>query len=95
MIRVSESIARMRLSEIVEVTDVEEAVRLIKTAMQQSATDPKTGEIDMDMITTGISASSASRIKLICDFIMKVQVSSKFDGNFLFLLIRDQWEASY
>jgi len=64
----------MRLSETVEVRDVAEAVSLIKTAMQQSATDPKTGFIDMDMITTGISASSANRIKLICDFIMKVQV---------------------
>jgi len=64
----------MRLSDTVEVRDVEEAVSLIKTAMQQSATDPKTGFIDMDMITTGISASSANRIKLICDFIMKVQV---------------------
>jgi len=72
MIRVSESIARMRLSDTVEVRDVEEAVSLIKTAMQQSATDPKTGKIDMDMITTGISASSANRIKLICDFILKV-----------------------
>jgi len=81
MIRVSESIAKMRLSEIVEVKDVEEAVRLIKTAMQQSATDPKTGEIDMDMITTGISASSASRIKLISDFIMKVQVNFRDKVN--------------
>lgn len=65
----------MRLSETVEVKDVEEAVRLIKTAMQQSATDPKTGHIDMGMITTGVSASSHTRIKTISDFIMKVQVS--------------------
>ena len=53
--RIAESLARMRLSNKVESVDVEEAVRLIRTAMQQSATDPKTGEIDMDIITTGVS----------------------------------------
>lgn len=55
LIRIAESLARMRLSNKVESVDVEEAVRLIRTAMQQSATDPKTGEIDMDIITTGVS----------------------------------------
>ena len=34
MIRLAESIAKMRLSETVERSDVEEALRLIKTAMQ-------------------------------------------------------------
>jgi len=34
MIRISESLAKMRLSETVEQRDVDEAVRLIKTAMQ-------------------------------------------------------------
>ena len=53
MIRLSESIAKMRLSDTVEKRDVEEAVRLIKQALQQSATDPTTGEINMDIITTG------------------------------------------
>lgn len=43
--------------------------------MQQSATDPRTGEIDMDIITTGVSAQSNVRIKEICDFIRRVQVS--------------------
>ena len=43
MIRISESLAKMRLSENVELQDVEEAVLLIKNALQQSATDPTTG----------------------------------------------------
>jgi len=73
MIRIAESIAKMRLSQEVHPSDIEEAVRLIRTAMQQAATDPKTGEIDMDIITTGVSQTSAARIKVICDFIKKVQ----------------------
>jgi DNA replication licensing factor MCM4 len=75
MVRVSESIARMRLSPQVSQQDVEEAVRLIKTAMQQSATDPKTGEIDMDLLTTGVSNSSKARVKDISDFIKTIHVS--------------------
>jgi DNA replicative helicase MCM subunit Mcm2 (Cdc46/Mcm family) len=34
MIRISEAIAKMRLNDTIEKRDVEEAVRLIKAAMQ-------------------------------------------------------------
>ena len=37
--------------------DVDEAARLVKVALQQSATDPRTGTIDMDLIQTGVSSS--------------------------------------
>ena len=57
MIRLSESLARMRLAEWVEEDDVEEAVRLMNVAMQQSSVDPRTGQIDMDVINTGVSAA--------------------------------------
>ncbi|GJN18689.1 hypothetical protein PR202_gb05877 [Eleusine coracana subsp. coracana] len=61
LIRLSEALARMRFSEVVEVRDVEEAFRLLEVAMQQSATDHATGTIDMDLIMTGISASERQR----------------------------------
>ncbi|KAL3152230.1 hypothetical protein ABBQ32_001312 [Trebouxia sp. C0010 RCD-2024] len=57
MVRLSEALARMRLSSNVERHDVAEAVRLMKVALQQSATDPNTGTIDMDCITTGMTSS--------------------------------------
>jgi len=75
LIRISESVARMRLSEQVEKQDIEEAVRLIRTAMQQSATDPTTGEIDMNIITTGVASTSQQRIKHITEYIKKTMVS--------------------
>ncbi|GAA5935796.1 MCM DNA helicase complex subunit MCM4 [Sporobolomyces koalae] len=50
MIRLSEAHARMRYSEIVEVADVEEANRLIREALKESATDPLTGLIDLDLL---------------------------------------------
>ncbi|CDW88048.1 dna replication licensing factor mcm4 [Stylonychia lemnae] len=71
-IRLAEAIAKMRLSEVIEVRDIEEAVRLIKTAMQQSATDPVTGEIDMDIIATGVSQSSSERVKQVIQIVKKI-----------------------
>ncbi|KAG8643959.1 hypothetical protein MANES_11G087401v8 [Manihot esculenta] len=61
LIRLSEALARIRLSEWVEKSDVIEAFRLLEVAMQQSATDHSTGTIDMDLITTGVSASERMR----------------------------------
>ncbi|XP_020595699.1 DNA replication licensing factor MCM4 isoform X1 [Phalaenopsis equestris] len=61
LIRLSEALARMRFSELVEKWDVIEAFRLLEVAMQQSATDHATGTIDMDLIMTGISASERIR----------------------------------
>ena len=57
MVRLAEAHAKMRLSESVETSDVAEAVRLIKSALQQAATDQRTGLIDMGLLTEGVSAS--------------------------------------
>ncbi|KAM9893264.1 hypothetical protein OXX79_009455, partial [Metschnikowia pulcherrima] len=56
MIRLSEAHAKMRLSERVELIDVKEAVRLIKSAIKDYATDPRTGRIDMDIVQTGTTS---------------------------------------
>lgn len=48
----------MKLRPEVLEDDVDEAMRLIKVATQQAATDPTTGLIDMDMLATGVSAVS-------------------------------------
>ncbi|ORX40870.1 MCM2/3/5 family-domain-containing protein [Kockovaella imperatae] len=62
MIRLSEAHARMRFSERVELADVQEAQRLIKAALRESATDPLTGQIDLDLINTG-AGSTTRRIR--------------------------------
>lgn len=63
----SEAFAKMRLSSEVDLDDVEEAINLIKVATQQAATDPSTGLIDMDIITTGRTAATKIRIGRIAD----------------------------
>ncbi|KAK4702874.1 DNA replication licensing factor MCM4, partial [Phenoliferia sp. Uapishka_3] len=55
MIRLSEAHARMRYSYHVELEDVMEANRLIREALKESATDPLTGLIDLDLLNSGQS----------------------------------------
>jgi DNA replication licensing factor MCM4 len=74
LIRLSEARARLRFSEYVQKDDVEEAIRLIKVATQQAATDPVTGKIDMDMITTGLATSSRQKINMMCENIKNLLV---------------------
>lgn len=61
MIRLAEAHAKMRLSSEVTAEDVEEAVRLIQSALKQAATDARTGLIDMGLLTEGTSASERRR----------------------------------
>ena len=61
MIRLAEAHAKMRLSEEVSAMDVEEAVRLIKSALKQAATDARTGLIDMGLLTEGTSVAERRR----------------------------------
>merc|ERR1719481_216677 len=61
LIRLSEAHARMRFSKTVELADVEEAARLHREALKQSATDPLTGRIDVSILTTGQSSASRKR----------------------------------
>lgn len=62
LIRLAEAHAKMRLGEVVLESDVEEAIRLMKVATHATATDPLTGEIDMDAINTGITFSSKKTV---------------------------------
>jgi DNA replication licensing factor MCM4 len=46
----------MRFSPFVEERDVVEAYRLMREAIKTSAMDPRTGKIDMSLLTTGTSS---------------------------------------
>uniref|UniRef100_A0A2P2I4F0 DNA replication licensing factor MCM4 n=1 Tax=Hirondellea gigas TaxID=1518452 RepID=A0A2P2I4F0_9CRUS len=61
LIRLGEAHAKVRLAHTVEVLDVDEAFRLHREALKQSATDPLSGKIDVTILTTGQSAASRKR----------------------------------
>jgi len=70
LIRLSESLARMRLCERVDRDDAKEALRLMRVAMQQSAVDPRTGTIDMDKILTGHSSADRQHRRVVADAVI-------------------------
>ncbi|KAI4499768.1 hypothetical protein M0802_005024 [Mischocyttarus mexicanus] len=61
LIRLSEAHAKIRFSNVVEIRDVEEAWRLHREAIKQSAVDPLSGKIDIGILTTGISSAVRKR----------------------------------
>jgi DNA replication licensing factor MCM4 len=61
LIRLAESHAKVRLSQKVELVDVDESWRLYREALKQSATDPHSGKIDVGILTTGLSATARKK----------------------------------
>ena len=72
MIRLAEALARMQMKTFVGDDEVDEAIRLIKVATQQAATDPTTGQINFDLITIGHTATTASRLNQLKDLIKQI-----------------------
>jgi DNA replication licensing factor MCM4 len=62
LIRLSEAVAKIRLSSEVTAEDVKEALRLTRLALLQAATDPRSGLLDIDLITIGRSQSDRNRL---------------------------------
>lgn len=61
LIRLSEAHAKMRFSSEVQLQDVQEAQRLHREALKQSATDPLSGKIDVNILTTGLSMAARKK----------------------------------
>ncbi|TFB04709.1 DNA replication licensing factor mcm4 [Trichoderma ghanense] len=80
MIRLSEAHAKMRLSETVTKDDVQEAYRLIQSALKTAATDSE-GRIDMSLITDGTSAVERRRRSELKDAALRLLDEMTAGGN--------------
>jgi len=72
LIRLSEAHAKLRFSNYVELCDVDEAKRLHREALKQSAVDPKTGRIDVGILTTGFSSEERRNREQIANTLKKL-----------------------
>lgn len=63
LVRMSEARAKLELREVVEVSDVDEAHRLMVSAIAQVATDPTTGLLDIDLLNAGQSAHQRGKAR--------------------------------
>jgi len=90
LIRISESITKMELREVVTTADVDEAVRLLKAATYAACVDPETGLIDMEQLVAGAGAGRRRRVKALDTLFQEVCVElSKGD-----MLTTDQIKAA-
>jgi replicative DNA helicase Mcm len=62
LVRLSEASARVRLSDTVDKQDADRAIRLVKKSLEETVTDPETGRIDIDIITTGVTQAKQNAI---------------------------------
>ncbi|OQS02928.1 hypothetical protein THRCLA_04746 [Thraustotheca clavata] len=81
LIRISEALAKMRLSSTVLSNDVKEALRLMNVATQKAAMDPRTGTIDMDMITTGYAKVDREALGVLIDEVKNILAEAKTSMN--------------
>ncbi len=65
LVRLAEASAKLRLSDKVTRKDAKRAIELLNYSLSQVAMDIETGEIDIDRISTGISASQRNKIGMV------------------------------
>jgi len=73
LVRLAEANAKIRLSEKVTKKDAQRAVELVHYCLSQIGMDPETGKLDIDRITTGITASQRSNITIIKETITELE----------------------
>ena len=77
LIRLSEAHAKIRLSNIVSLQDVEDAYNLHREALKQSAVDPNTGRVDINILAAGISLTSRKQVEQLTQIIRGVLKTKK------------------
>ncbi len=65
LIRLSEASARSRLSTVVTKDDAKKAISLVMHCLEQLGVDPDTGKMDIDRLTTGVTASTRNQVHMI------------------------------
>ncbi|MBI5047142.1 minichromosome maintenance protein MCM, partial [Candidatus Micrarchaeota archaeon] len=63
LVRLAESHAKLRLSDVVEASDAEVGISLFKYVMMQIMTDKTTGVFDVDVVTTGKPKSERDKLQ--------------------------------
>ncbi|VDD92586.1 unnamed protein product [Enterobius vermicularis] len=77
LIRLSEAHAKIRLSDAVSVQDVENAYSLHREALKQSAVDPNTGCVDINILAAGISLTNKKQVEQLTQLITTMLFSNE------------------
>jgi replicative DNA helicase Mcm len=77
VVRLAEGSAKGRLSNVVELEDAERAIKLLKYYLKQILVDPSTGQIDIDLVYTGVPKSKMDKRKSV--FYAIKRLNKEFD----------------
>ena len=77
LVRLAEGSARVRLSNKVTRMDAKNAIEILKHCLMQVGFDYETGQIDIDRVSTGITAAQRNKIVVIRDIINEFDSKGK------------------
>lgn len=81
LVRLAQSSARIRLSNTVDVEDAKRAITLLRYSLSQVGIDPQTGELDIDVLQTGIATSRRNKINTILKIIEEMETQDEKSVN--------------
>ncbi len=73
LVRLAEASAKVRLSQTVSREDAKRAISLVDYCLRQVGLDRETGKIDIDRISSGITASQRNRIVMVKEVISELE----------------------
>jgi replicative DNA helicase Mcm len=73
LVRLAEAAAKSRLSPVVEKEDAKKAIELVHHCLASIGVDPETGQIDIDRISSKITASQRGKIFMIKEIITELE----------------------
>lgn len=74
IVRLSEAYAKIKLDKKVKGEYAQLAIDLMLNCLEKIGIDPKTGELDIDRITTGVTASTRNQYKVIQQIIDRLEI---------------------
>jgi len=77
-VRIAESSARIRLSEEVTLEDAQRAIDIVDYYLEKVGVDRETGDLDIDVITTGISHSQKDKMRILTGVIKDISNQQDF-----------------
>jgi replicative DNA helicase Mcm len=91
LFRLSESSARLRLSDEITGGDAERVIRIVEACLRQVGVDPETGLLDADVLAVGMSKSTRDKTRMMIDLVK--EVGSLHQGPAPLEVVLDRAEA--
>jgi len=76
IVRLAEASAKLRLSDVVTAEDAKRVIELVERCLKEVAVDPETGEMDIDILTTGTPKRDRDRILILKRIIERLESAS-------------------